>query len=745
MANRPCRKMASCVLILETELHSFMEVLLKSIVHEVSEVFRNRMSDFEDEFQDKLRSVGRVLVRRAVLRITQCVEDSVGGEIAQMKKENESLKCRLQLWEKEPGAGGDRGQRDRVGYMLPREVTAGIKAEMDTEPELPASSPTTLQLTAGSPLKLSRCEPGSEVSALPDAGERAFLGQQPSEEEMGSTLMQETELTAAGGKDTLSAQHTESGQSGEDLDSVPRMKTETESETPGLSVSDDFAEKYFNLDMKNVAKQHFNEQKSVSAQELKEEEMDVLNLAEQDMRPQLIYTKEQRCDVDGKEDITELQHAERGQYRGDLQREKPPRVRKSQPRPSTVEMEKLSPQHRQQQHFCPLNTSDSHQRIPAGVKPFSCSQCGKSFSQLGNLKIHQRIHTGERPFSCSQCGKSCSTSGNLKIHQRTHTGERPFSCSECGKSFSSSCTLKKHQRTHTGERPFSCSQCGKSFSNSSHLKTHQRIHTGDRPFSCSQCEKSFIELRKLKRHQLIHSGEKPFICSQCGKRFIDLTRLKRHQFTHTGDRPFSCSECGKSFMDLTQLKRHQLTHTGERPFICSQCGKSFSQVGTLKNHLRTHTGEKPFGCSECGRGFIDLTQLKRHQLIHTGERPFSCSQCGKSFRQLGSLNTHQRTHTGEKPFGCNQCGKSFSQLSNLKTHQRTHTGGERFSCSQCGKSFIDLTQLRGHQLTHTGDRPFSCSHCGRSFRQLGSLKRHLHVHEEQKLFSCRVGRVYQVV
>nr|XP_015194920.1 PREDICTED: uncharacterized protein LOC107076062 [Lepisosteus oculatus] len=41
--------------------------------------------------------------------------------------ENETLKEGLQFWEKESGAGGDRGQTDRVGHTLPCEVTAEIK------------------------------------------------------------------------------------------------------------------------------------------------------------------------------------------------------------------------------------------------------------------------------------------------------------------------------------------------------------------------------------------------------------------------------------------------------------------------------------------------------------------------------------------------------------------------------------------------------------------------------------------
>ncbi|XP_043085630.1 gastrula zinc finger protein XlCGF49.1-like [Puntigrus tetrazona] len=56
---------------------------------------------------------------------------------------------------------------------------------------------------------------------------------------------------------------------------------------------------------------------------------------------------------------------------------------------------------------------------------FACSECGKSFTRRGHLKIHTIIHTGERPYTCPQCSKSFTCKGSLKDHFKIHSGEKP--------------------------------------------------------------------------------------------------------------------------------------------------------------------------------------------------------------------------------------------------------------------------------------------------------------------------------
>ncbi|XP_063152284.1 zinc finger protein 397-like isoform X2 [Candoia aspera] len=149
----------------------------------------------------------------------------------------------------------------------------------------------------------------------------------------------------------------------------------------------------------------------------------------------------------------------------------------------------------------------SPEKTDPGGKPHQCFECGKSFSQKGNLNIHKKSHTGEKPYPCLECGKRFVTNSRLLTHKRVHTGEKPYSCSYCGNNFSQLAHLVQHQRRHTGEKPYSCPYCGKSFSVKANLITHQRTHTGEKPYECSECPKSFVSSSDLKKHKKVHTGQ----------------------------------------------------------------------------------------------------------------------------------------------------------------------------------------------------------------------------------------------
>ena len=50
----------------------------------------------------------------------------------------------------------------------------------------------------------------------------------------------------------------------------------------------------------------------------------------------------------------------------------------------------------------------------------------------------------EKKLHCPQCDVMCTNKAALEVHMRSHGGEKPYSCTLCSKSFTQIGNMNKH-------------------------------------------------------------------------------------------------------------------------------------------------------------------------------------------------------------------------------------------------------------------------------------------------------------
>ncbi|XP_041427446.1 zinc finger protein 569 [Xenopus laevis] len=178
-------------------------------------------------------------------------------------------------------------------------------------------------------------------------------------------------------------------------------------------------------------------------------------------------------------------------------------------------------------------------------RSFNCTECGKRFLKLSDLRLHQGSHRIKikQLNGCIiqlKSHQNVQASQRLSIEQKNSnagspkniSGAKSLTCAVYGKNVSPNTHVATHPKTLVRERRFVCKFCGKRFQNNSNLIGHERIHTGEKPFECPECGKSFSQKANLTTHQRLHTGERPFVCITCGKSFAQKINLLTHEQTH---------------------------------------------------------------------------------------------------------------------------------------------------------------------------------------------------------------------
>lgn len=215
-----------------------------------------------------------------------------------------------------------------------------------------------------------------------------------------------------------------------------------------------------------------------------------------------------------------------------------------------------------------INTEES---LPDSTTHQLCNLCGKML-KAESMKAHLKRHEADqedptvRPFICSECGRSYRTLCNLQSHMSyTHTKSKSFKCRYCEDIFTSYFRKRLHEskcklQQQTLNHP--CPVCHQTFAHSSKRDDHVRVrHTFERPFHCPEleCDKSFFTKRVLRRHMANHSSNKNKIsCTICNKSLRSWRSLATHMNSHDDQQPshLTCHLCLETFSEEKDLSLH---------------------------------------------------------------------------------------------------------------------------------------------------------------------------------------------
>nr|XP_033788501.1 oocyte zinc finger protein XlCOF6-like isoform X2 [Geotrypetes seraphini] len=221
----------------------------------------------------------------------------------------------------------------------------------------------------------------------------------------------------------------------------------------------------------------------------------------------------------------------------------------------------------------------------------------------------QKIDTDHKPVTCIKYDKSNVQKRKLR-NQIIHADVRPFSCSDCGKTFFRKWLFIKHQKLHAGERPFSSPQSDTTFVHKDSLKrqTSFVVCARPQPFTCAVYDKNGFRTPDLAECQNVCRGGRRFLCSECGRRFRLKKNLTRHQKLHNVERLFPCSQCDKSYFHERDRRRHVKLHTADRLFSGFVSAKNF-------NSENLHRPQST--CPEYDNEDFQKPDLRNHQSERT--------------------------------------------------------------------------------------------------------------------------------
>lgn len=333
---------------------------------------------------------------------------------------------------------------------------------------------------------------------------------------------------------------------------------------------------------------------------------------------------------------------------------------------------------------------------------FICGICGKSFTQLDQLRNHEAQHgLGPGP-----------TTDSVSDRDSLGLGDGPTLIAQ-----SYGGMMENGVQTESSV-------------NNSHKRERTRRHVG-----CDICGKVFRDVYHLNRHKLSHSGEKPYACPVCGLRFKRKDRMSYHVRSHDGSvgKPYVCQSCGKGFSRPDHLNGHiKQVHTTERPHKCQICNASFATRDRLRSHHACHEDKIP--CQVCGK-YLRAAYMTDHLKKHSEGPHNFCSICNKDGQETAEKCPHQDSEGSDVSFSDITSGSQLKSPIKMDTGELDCNGSDAAIPSTPGtpsSSGVGSKVKEAGPVLASGagsdkdtEKKHLCAECGQGFRTKSYLNKHL--------------------